>query len=51
MVADHMNVFLTGATGFVGSHVAHAFAAHGARLRLLIRSTSVDNLAALCRLR
>lgn len=40
-----MNVFLTGATGFVGSHVAHAFAAQGARLRLLIRSTSrLDNL-------
>ena len=43
-----MNVFLTGATGFVGSHVARAFAAHGARLRLLIRSTSrLDNLAGL----
>jgi dihydroflavonol-4-reductase len=43
-----MNVFLTGATGFVGSHVAHAFAAHGARLRLLIRSTSrLDNLEGL----
>lgn len=40
-----MNVFLTGATGFVGSHVAHAFAAQGARLRLLVRSTSrLDNL-------
>ncbi len=43
-----MNVFLTGATGFVGSHVAHAFAAQGARLRLLIRSTSrLDNLEGL----
>ena len=40
-----MNVFLTGATGFVGSHVAHAYAAAGARLRLLTRSTS--NLAPL----
>jgi dihydroflavonol-4-reductase len=43
-----MNVFLTGATGFVGSHVAHAFAAQGARLRLLIRPTSrLDNLEGL----
>jgi dihydroflavonol-4-reductase len=40
-----MNVFLTGATGFVGSHVAQAYAAQGASLRLLTRSTS--NLAAL----
>ena len=40
-----MNVFLTGATGFVGSHVARAFAAAGARLRLLVRTTSrLDNL-------
>ncbi len=43
-----MNVFLTGATGFVGSHVAQAFAQSGARLRLLVRSTSrLDNLAGL----
>ncbi len=35
-----MNVFLTGATGFVGSHVARAFAAEGARLYVLIRPTS-----------
>jgi dihydroflavonol-4-reductase len=43
-----MNVFLTGATGFVGSHVAHAFAEQGARLRLLVRSTSrLDNLEGL----
>jgi dihydroflavonol-4-reductase len=43
-----MNVFLTGATGFVGSHVARAFAAHGARLRLLVRPTSrVENLEGL----
>jgi dihydroflavonol-4-reductase len=43
-----MNVFLTGATGFVGSHVARAFAARGARLRLLIRSSSrLDNLEGL----
>jgi dihydroflavonol-4-reductase len=35
-----MQVFLTGATGFVGSHVARAYASQGARLRLLTRSTS-----------
>ena len=35
-----MKVFVTGATGFVGSHVAHAYAAAGAELRLLTRGTS-----------
>jgi dihydroflavonol-4-reductase len=40
-----MKVFLTGATGFVGSHVARAYSALGAELRLLTRSSS--NLAAL----
>ncbi|RXH56084.1 hopanoid-associated sugar epimerase [Granulicella sibirica] len=35
-----MKVFLTGATGFVGSHVARAYCAAGADLRLLTRSTS-----------
>ena len=38
-----MKVFLTGATGFVGHHVAKALAAEGADLRFLIRKTS--NLA------
>jgi len=35
-----MKVFLTGATGFVGHHVAKALAAEGADLRLLVRKTS-----------
>jgi dihydroflavonol-4-reductase len=35
-----MKVFLTGATGFVGHHVARALAAEGAELRLLVRKTS-----------
>jgi len=38
-----MKIFLTGATGFVGHHVARAMAAEGADLRLLVRKTS--NLA------
>ena len=38
-----MKIFLTGSTGFVGHHVAHALAAQGADLRLLVRKTS--NLA------
>ncbi|HEY2363828.1 MAG TPA: hopanoid-associated sugar epimerase [Candidatus Angelobacter sp.] len=41
-----MKAFITGATGFVGSHVARALAAQGAELRLLVRSTSrLDNIA------
>jgi dihydroflavonol-4-reductase len=35
-----MKVFLTGATGFVGHHVAKALAAEGAELRMLVRKTS-----------
>ncbi|MGC2163679.1 MAG: NAD-dependent epimerase/dehydratase family protein, partial [Silvibacterium sp.] len=38
-----MKVFLTGATGFVGAHVARHLADQGAQLRVLVRSTS--NLA------
>ena len=35
-----MKVFVTGATGFVGSHVARALAEQGADLRLLVRASS-----------
>lgn len=35
-----MLAFVTGATGFVGSHVARAVAEQGADLRLLVRSSS-----------
>src|SRR6266704_721368 len=35
-----MKVFLTGATGFVGHHVALALAAQGADLRMLVRKSS-----------
>jgi dihydroflavonol-4-reductase len=38
-----MKVFVTGATGFVGAHVARHLAGQGAQLRLLVRATS--NLA------
>jgi dihydroflavonol-4-reductase len=40
-----MKIFLTGATGFVGHHVAQALAAQGAKLRFLVRKTSnLENL-------
>src|SRR5271157_2469176 len=35
-----MLAFVTGATGFLGSHVARALANQGAELRLLVRPTS-----------
>jgi dihydroflavonol-4-reductase len=41
-----MKCFVTGATGFLGSHVARQLLASGAELRLLVRSTSrLDNIA------
>jgi dihydroflavonol-4-reductase len=40
-----LKVFVTGATGFVGSHVAQELSRHGADLRILIRSSSkLENL-------
>jgi dihydroflavonol-4-reductase len=35
-----LKAFVTGATGFVGSHVARVLAGQGAELRLLVRSSS-----------
>jgi dihydroflavonol-4-reductase len=35
-----LKVFLTGATGFLGAHVARVLAARGAQLRVLVRPTS-----------
>ena len=41
-----MKCFVTGATGFLGSHVARQLLAKGAELRLLVRPTSrLDNIA------
>ena len=43
-----MKVFVTGATGFVGSQVAQVLSRQGAELRLLVRPTSrTDNLEGL----
>jgi dihydroflavonol-4-reductase len=43
-----VRVFITGATGFVGAHVARKYASEGASLRLLTRQTSrLDALAGL----
>ena len=39
-IRDIMRIFVTGATGFVGHHVARALAAEGADLRLLVRKSS-----------
>jgi dihydroflavonol-4-reductase len=40
-----VRVFITGATGFVGGHVAKCYSAEGASLRLLVRQTSrLDSL-------
>ena len=44
-----MRIFVTGATGFVGSHVARSLGAAGAELRLLTRKTSrTEHLEGLC---
>ena len=41
-----MKCFVTGATGFLGSHVARQLLSKGAELRLLVRPTSrLDNIA------
>lgn len=43
-----MKIFVTGATGFVGVHVARHLAGQGAELRLLVRTTSnLSNLEGL----
>jgi len=45
-IEARMKVFVTGSTGFVGSHVAKVLAQQGADLRLLVRkSSNLNNLA------
>src|SRR3979411_1904871 len=45
---ERLRVFITGATGFVGSHVAQELSRRGADLRILVRPTSkLENLAGL----
>jgi dihydroflavonol-4-reductase len=44
--SEQVRVFITGATGFIGGHVARQYAAQGAVLRLLTRQTSrLDSLS------
>ena len=48
MAKTSMKAFVTGATGFVGSHVARLLEVQGADLRLLTRSSSrTENIDAL----
>jgi dihydroflavonol-4-reductase len=45
---NHLKAFVTGATGFLGSHVARVLCDQGASLRLLVRPTSnLKNLGGL----
>lgn len=47
-ISKLMKILVTGATGFVGSHVARRLAEQGADLRLLVRSTSrTENIDAI----
>jgi dihydroflavonol-4-reductase len=44
--SEQVRIFITGATGFIGGHVARQYAADGATLRLLTRQTSrLDSLS------
>ena len=48
MPVRSMKAFVTGATGFIGSHVAELLQQQGAELRLLVRRTSrTENIAGL----
>ena len=41
-----MKAFITGSTGFLGSHITRVLLSHGAELRLLVRASSrLDNIA------